>query len=71
VLICRIRNVLKDEALTDPSLTSEVLPGKTAAVRTCVNYGYWSWDGSHLGKWHERAKEIKPDVELGAAAQGN
>ncbi len=71
VLICRIRNVLKDEALTDPSLTSEELLRETAAVRTCVNDDYWSWDGRHLGKWHERAKEIKPDVEIGAAAQGN
>lgn len=71
VLICRIRNVLKDEALTDPSLTSEELFRKTAAVRTCVDNEYWSWDGRHLGKWHERAKEIRPDVEIGAAARGN
>ncbi|MBE6760594.1 MAG: flavin reductase family protein [Ruminococcaceae bacterium] len=71
VLICRIRNVLKDEALTDPSLTSEELLRKTAAVRTCIDDEYWSWDGRHLGKWHERAKEIRPDVEIGAAARGN
>ena len=71
VLICRIRNVLKDEELTDPALSSEELLRKTAAVRTCGDYDYWSWDGRHLGKWHERAKEIKPDVEIGAAAQGN
>lgn len=70
VLICHIRNVLKDEALTDPALSPEELMRKTAAVSTCVNEDYWSWDGRHLGKWHERAKEIKPDVEIGAAARG-
>ncbi len=71
VLLCKIRNVLKDEALADPSLSSEDIFGKTAAVCTSVDNDYWSWDGRHLGKWHERAKEIKPDVEIGAAAQGN
>lgn len=71
VLLCRIRNVLKDEALTDSGLTSEEILRKTAAVRTCINNDYWSWDGRHLGKWHDRAKEIKADVEIGAAAQGN
>lgn len=61
VLLCRIRNTLKDEALTDSSMTSEEILKATAAVRTCVDYDYWSWDGRHLGKWHERAKEIKAD----------
>ena len=71
VLLCRIRNVLKDEALTDTSLTPEEIYKKVAAVCTSVDCDYWSWDGRHLGKWHERAKEIKADVEIGAAAQGN
>lgn len=71
VLLCRIRNTLKDEALIDPALSSEDIFKTTAAVRTCVDCDYWSWDGRHLGKWHERAKEIKPDVEIGAAALGN
>lgn len=71
VLLCHIRNTLKDEALTDSSMTSEEILKATAAVRTCVNYDYWSWDGRHLGKWHERAKEIKANVEIGAAARGN
>lgn len=62
VLLCRIRNTLKDEALTDSSMTSEEILKATAAVRTCVDYDYWSWDGRHLGKWHERAKEIKADL---------
>mgnify|MGYP003288956442 FL=1 len=71
VLLCRIRNVLKDEALMDTSLTPEEIYKKVAAVCTSVDCNYWSWDGRHLGKWHERAKEIKADVEIGAAAQGN
>ncbi len=71
VLLCRIRNVLKDEALLDTSLTPEEIYKNVAAVCTSVDCDYWSWDGRHLGKWHERAKEIKADVEIGAAAQGN
>ena len=57
--------------LVNSSMTSEEILKATAAVRTCVDYDYWSWDGRHLGKSHERAKEIKPDVEIGAAARGN
>ena len=71
VLICRIKNTLKDEKLVSSSMTSEEILKEVAAVRTCIDYDYWSWDGRHLGKWHERAKEIKPDVEIGAAARGN
>ena len=71
VLLCRIRNVLKEEALLDTSLTPEEIYKNVAAVCTSVDCNYWSWDGRHLGTWHERAKEIKADVEIGAAAQGN
>lgn len=71
VLLCRIKNTLKAENLVDSAMTSEEIFKTVAAVRTCVDYDYWSWDGRHLGKWHERAKEIKADVEIGAAAQGN
>jgi len=71
VLLCRIKNTLKAEKLVDTSMTSEDILKTVAAVRTCVDYDYWSWDGRHLGKWHERAKEIKADVEIGAAARGN
>ena len=71
VLLCRIRNTLKDETLTNSSMSSKDVLKKTAAVHTCVNCDYWSWDGRHLGKWHERAKEIKSEVEIGAAALGN
>ena len=71
VFLCRMRNTLKDETLLDTSLTSEDIYKKVAAVCTSVNCDYWSWDGRHIGKWNERAKEIKADVEIGAAAQGN
>ena len=71
VLLCRIQNVLKDEALLDTSLTPEEIYKNVAAVCTSVDCNYWSWNGRHLGTWHERAKEIKADVEIGAAARGN
>ena len=70
VFLCRMRNTLKDETLLDVSLTSEDIYKRVAAVCTSVNCDYWSWDGRHIGKWNERAKEIKADVEIGAAAQG-
>ena len=71
VFICRIKNTLKDENLVDTSMTSEKIFKSVAAVRTCIDNDYWSWDGRHLGKWHERAKEIKPNVEIGTAAREN
>lgn len=71
VFLCHIRNTLKDERLVNSSMRSEEILKATAAVRTCINNDYWAWDGRHLGKWHERAKEIKPDVQIGAAARGN
>lgn len=71
VLLCHIRNTLKDETLTASGMTPEEMLKATAAVRTCIDNDYWAWDGRHLGKWHERAKEIKRDVEIGRAAAGN
>ncbi len=70
-LVCHIRNTLKDERLTDPALTSEEKLRMVAAVRTCHDEDYWSWDGRLLGKWHQPAQKIKPGVEIGAAARGN
>lgn len=71
VLLCHIRNTLKSETLTNSSLTPQEIFRKTAAVRTCIHHDYWSWDGRYLGKWHERAKEIKPDIEIEADASSN
>ncbi len=70
VFLCKMRNTLKDKTLLEASLSSEDIYKKVAAVCTSVNCDYWSWDGRHLGKWNERAKEIKADVEIGAAARG-
>ena len=52
-------------------MASEEILKAVAAVQTCVDYDYWSWDGRSLGKCYERAKEIKPDVKIGAATLGN
>lgn len=71
VFLCRIRNVLKDENLTASGLSSAEIYRAVGAVRTCGEEDYWSWDGRHLGKWHEPARKIRPDVEIGAAARGN
>ncbi len=71
VFLCQIRNVLKDEYLLAEGLTPQERYRMVGAVYTCVDEDYWSWDGRHLGKWHEPAKQIKSDVEIGAAARGN
>lgn len=71
VLLCRIRNTLKEKALLDPNLSSQDKYKAIAAVRTTGDYDYWSCDGRHLGKWHEPAQQIKPGVQIGKAAQGN
>ncbi len=69
VFLCRIRNVLKDKALAESGLPMDALMRKIGAVRTAGDIDYWSWDGRHLGKWHEPAQRIKPGVEIGKAAQ--
>lgn len=71
VLLCHIRNTLKDECFVNTSMSTEEMLKMAAPVKTCGGEHYWSWDGRFLGQWHKRAKEIKPDVEIGAAAQGN
>lgn len=72
VLLCYIRNTLKDEQLVNTALTPQQIFEKTAAVSTAVaiddGQGYWSWDGRYLGQWNQRAKEIRPDGTAGAAA---
>ena len=69
VFLCRIRNVLKDAALVDSGLPVDELMRKIGAVRTAGGIEYWAWDGRHLGAWHEPAQTIKPDVQVGKAAQ--
>lgn len=69
VFLCRIRNVLKNAELVNSSLPMDELMRRIGAVRTCGDYDYWSWDGRHLGKWHEPAQQVKPGVEIGEAAK--
>ncbi|MDD6144401.1 MAG: flavin reductase [bacterium] len=71
ILLCRIRNTLKEESILDPALTTQEKYKAIAAVRTTGDQDYWSLDGRHLGKWHEPAQKIKPGVQIGKAAQGN
>ena len=69
VFLCRIRNVLKNAELTDTSLPVTTLMQKVGAVCTTGTCDYWSWDGRHLGEWHEPAQLVRPGVEVGKAAQ--
>jgi len=69
VFLCRIRNVLKDRELLESGLPVDALMRKIGPVQTAGGEEYWSWDGRHLGGWHEPAQQIKPGVEIGKAAQ--
>ena len=69
VFLCRIRNVLKDEELVNSCLTVQELMQKIGVVSTTGTMDYWSWDGRHLGVWHEPAQKVKPGVQVGKAAQ--
>ncbi len=70
VFLCRIRNVLKDEELVDSDLPLPELMKKIGVISTTGTMDYWSWDGRHLGVWHQPAQQVKPGVEVGKAAQG-
>ena len=69
VFLCRIRNALKDEELVNSGLTVQELMQKIGVVSTTGTMDYWSWDGRHLGVWHEPAQKVKPGVQVGKAAQ--
>lgn len=69
VFLCRIRNVLQDADLVDSGLPVQELMQKIGVVSTTGTMDYWSWDGRHLGAWHEPAQKIKPGVQVGKAAQ--
>lgn len=57
VIVCKIRNVLQEEALTDPNKSAQE---KLAAIRpvktTCQTY--FGFDGSRLGAWGEPGKKL-------------
>ena len=57
VFLCKIRNVLMDEMLADPSQSTEQRIQAIAPVRTtCATY--FSWDGKAVGAWGEPGKAI-------------
>ena len=52
VMICKIRNVLQDDALTDSAVSSPEKLAAIAPVRTTCNR-YFGWNGADLGAWGE------------------
>ena len=56
VMICRIRNVLQDEALSDARSLEERLRALAPVQTTCSNY--FSWDGRDLGGWGQPQSAI-------------
>ena len=60
VLLCKIRNVLQDEALSDPSLSTADKLAKIVPISTTCST-YFGWDGRSMGAWHEPGKQIKSE----------
>ena len=58
-----------DAELVDSELPLPELMQKIGTVSTTGTMDYWSWDGRHLGMWHEPAQQVKPGVQVGKAAQ--
>jgi flavin reductase (DIM6/NTAB) family NADH-FMN oxidoreductase RutF len=58
IYLCKIRNVLADEALCDESVSKEERLNVIRPART-VGTTYFSWDGRTLGKWGEPLKSLK------------
>ena len=55
VMLCRIRNVLQDEALSDAGRSVELKLAEAAPVRTtCMRY--FSYRGEDIGAWGEPMK---------------
>lgn len=57
VLLCKIRNVLHDESLADPSMTSEEKLASIAPISTTCET-YFGWNGKSMGAWHEPCKSL-------------
>lgn len=58
VFLCKIRNVLVNEELTDKDKSVEQRIQAIAPVRTTCQT-YYSWSGNSLGGWGELMKTIK------------
>lgn len=56
IYLCKIRNIMVDEALCDESSLEE----KLNIIRPARTVGgtYFSWDGHKLGKWGEMIKKL-------------
>ena len=59
----------EEAELVDSKLPLPELMQKIGTVSTTGTMDYWSWDGRHLGMWHEPAQQVKPGVQVGEAAQ--
>jgi flavin reductase (DIM6/NTAB) family NADH-FMN oxidoreductase RutF len=58
VFLCKVRNVLMDEELTDPGKSVEQRIQSIAPVcTTCATY--FSWSGKAMGAWGEPMKAMK------------
>ena len=55
VFLCKVRNVLADEALADKTASLEQKMGAIAPVRTTCST-YFGWRGQTLGDWGEPGK---------------
>lgn len=62
VLLCKIRNVLADERLTDKDKSAEQRIQTIAPVRTTCET-YFSWGGKALGAWGEPMSKFKAQGE--------
>ncbi|MEN6470348.1 MAG: flavin reductase [Clostridiaceae bacterium] len=58
IYLCKIRNVLADEALCDASANAEEMLDLIRPART-VGGTYFAWDGRALGKWGEPMKRLR------------
>ena len=58
IYLCKIRNVLADEALCDEDIPYDEKLNRIRPVRTVVGSTYFAWDGRPLGKWGEPCKSI-------------
>lgn len=57
LLVCKIRNVLHDELLSDPKRTAEEKLRCIAPVSTTCET-YFGWQGNSLGPWHVPSGQI-------------
>lgn len=57
VMLCRVRNVLVDEALADASLSVQEKMNRIRPVHTTCST-YFDWNGKTVGDWGEPMKRV-------------